>query len=196
MDTMEQNRIDQFDLDAIVNQPTNEQAISELENQILGLRYNLSDKVRQAITNHGLRITDLSMQIGLSYSGMSQILSNAFNMSIDTMDAFIKRLFPGKSVDEVFFGISRPTRIPMIPNLFLNARRSLSSPFRSPVKLSTTSTMCSMVFGPAMSPDLFMWATMNTGTPSALPYCINRFEQALIWVMLPAILSRSWVYIV
>ena len=138
MGTMKQIRVDQLDLDAVRNQPTNGQAIAELEKQIRGLQYKLSDKVRQAITDQGIRVTDLSMQFGLSYSGFSKMLRHAFNISIYTMDAFIKRLFPGKSVDEVCFGISRPTRIPMIPNLFMNLYEALPSKDKQAIRQKLT----------------------------------------------------------
>ena len=146
MGNLKQIRVDQLDLDAVRNQPTNGQAIAELEKQIRGLQYKLSDKVRQAITDQGIRVTDLSMQFGLSYSGISQILRHAFNMSIDTMDAFIKRLFPGKSVDEVCFGISRPTRIPMIPNLFMNIYEDLPSREKQAVRQKLTTSTKMMEF--------------------------------------------------
>ena len=113
-------------MDAIASQDTNGQKIAELERQIHGLQYKLSDKVKEAIKNQGIRVTDLSMEIGLSYSGLSQLLRHAFNMSIETMGSFMKKLFPGKTVDEVTFGYSRETRIPVIPNLFINLYEGMS----------------------------------------------------------------------
>lgn len=141
MGTVKQIRIDKFDLDAIVKQPTNGQVIAELEKQIRGLQYKLSDKVRQAISDQGLRVTDLSLQFGLSYSGMSQMLRHAFNMSIDLTDSFIKRLFPGKSVDEVCFGVSRPTRIPMLSNLFMTIYDDLPSREKQSIRQKLTTSL-------------------------------------------------------
>jgi len=146
MGTMKQFRVDQLDLDDVRNQPTNGQAIAELEKQIHGLQYKLSDKVRQAITDQGIRVTDLSMQFGLSYSGISKMLRHAFNMSIDAMDAFIKRLFPGKSVDEVCFGVPRPTRIPMTANLFMNIYADMNSREKQAVRQKLTMSEKTMEF--------------------------------------------------
>ena len=126
MGTIKQFRVDQLDMDAIASQGTNGQKIAELERQIHGLQYKLSDKVKEAIKNQGIRVTDLSMDIGLSYSGLSQLLRHAFNMSIETMGSFMKELFPGTTVDEVTFGYSRETRIPVIPNLFINIYKDMS----------------------------------------------------------------------
>ncbi len=45
------------------------------------------------------------------------------------------------------------------PNRFLIARTMRSREWRSPSKLSTTSTRCSRVRGPAMEPSLVTWPT-------------------------------------
>ena len=138
MGTIKQFRVDQFDFNAIKSQSTNGQIIAELERQIHGLQYKLSDKVKDAIKNQGIRVTDLSMSIGLSYSGLSQLLRHAFNMSIETMGSFIERLFPGKTVDEITFGVSRETRIPVIPNLFMNIYEDMSSRDKQAIRQKIT----------------------------------------------------------
>ena len=51
MGAIKQFRIDQFDFNAIKSQSTNGQIIAELERQIHGLQYKLSDKVKDAIKN-------------------------------------------------------------------------------------------------------------------------------------------------
>ena len=74
----------------------------------------------------------------------------------------------------------------VVPKRFLNERSILRSRSRSPLKLSTVSTICSIVFGPASSPDLVTCATMNTGTLRFFAYLISCPEHSLICVRLPA----------
>ena len=54
------------------------------------------------------------------------------------------------------------------PKRFLLARSSRRPQKRSPSSVSTTSTRCSSVFGPASVPSLVTWPTRMTGTPFSL----------------------------
>ena len=54
------------------------------------------------------------------------------------------------------------------PKRFLAERSRRSPQKRSPSSVSTTSTMCSSVLGPASVPSLVTWPTRTTGTPFSL----------------------------
>ena len=56
--------------------------------------------------------------------------------------------------------------------------------------------MCSIVLGPASSPDFVTWATMNTGTLRFLAYLMSWPEHSLICVRLPATDSADCEYMV
>ena len=59
---------------------------------------------------------------------------------------------------------------------FLVARSIRVADVSSPSRYSTVSTICSSVFGPAMSPPFVTWPTRNTGMPRV---CLHTVTSAL-----------------
>ena len=78
------------------------------------------------------------------------------------------------------------------PKRFLRPRRRRFSPWRSPSRKRTTSTMCSSVRGPAMAPSLVTCPTRRMGTPLSFAHSISRATAARTWEGLPGCPGTSW----
>ena len=80
---------------------------------------------------------------------------------------------------------------PVLPKRFFTPRSRRCSPWRSPSRYSTTSTMCSRVRGPAMAPSLVTWPTSTMGTPVSLATVSRRATASRTWLGLPGAPAAS-----
>ena len=81
--------------------------------------------------------------------------------------------------------ISNSPSSPVGPNRCLTASRSRRAWCRSPSKLSTVSTMCSSVRGPASDPSLVTWPTSTMATCRDLARPTSWSAHSRTWVTLP-----------
>ena len=89
--------------------------------------------------------------------------------------------------------ISKTPTSSVEPKRFLLARSRRRPEKRSPSSVSTTSTRCSSVLGPASVPSLVTWPTRITGTPCSLANAWRRAAAARTWPTEPAGPSSSSV---
>ena len=92
--------------------------------------------------------------------------------------------------------IPKPVLVGQEPNLFLTLLTILYAALRSPSKYSTVSTICSSTLGPATTPSLVTWPTINIDIPMLFAICIRTEVDSLTWLTLPGAELISSRYIV